>query len=128
MSLRNYESVFIAAPTLSNEAHDKLVATFEELIASNGGNLTDTNRWGRKTLAYEINNFKEGIYTQFNFEGSGELVKELERRYRLTDSVIRYLTIRLDQSQKLIAKGAARRKRKEARSKKPRAKMDKPNA
>jgi small subunit ribosomal protein S6 len=127
MSLTNYESVFIAAPTLSNEAFDQLVSTFEEIITTNGGELVATNKWGRKTLAYEIANFTEGIYTHIEFDGDGDLVKELERRYRLTDSVIRYLTVRLDRPRKLVAKGNVKKKRKEARNKRRKDRMEKAN-
>lgn len=127
MSLTSYESVFIAAPTLSNEAFDQLVSSFEEIIKTQGGELIATNKWGRKTLAYEIANFKEGVYTHFEFEGTGDLVKELERRYRLTDSVIRYLTVRMDRPQKLVAKGNVRKKRKEARNQRRKARVEKAN-
>jgi len=117
MSSRNYESVFIIAPTLSADAQDRLITTFEEIITSMGGNLLATNKWGRKTLAYDIKDFKEGYYVEFDFEGNGEIVKELERRYRLSDPVIRYLTVRVDRAMKLAAKGSERRKAKEAKSK-----------
>ncbi|MCB1052489.1 MAG: 30S ribosomal protein S6 [Acidobacteria bacterium] len=118
MNHTNYESVFIAVPTISEEGMENLVGNFEEVIRSHGGNLTATNRWGKKRLAYEIKKFNEGIYTQFEYEGDGALVAELERKFRLSDSVIRYLTIKLERPNKLVAKGAAKRQAKEARSKK----------
>lgn len=118
MNHTNYESVFIAVPTISEEGMENLVGNFEEIIRSHGGNLTATNRWGKKRLAYEIKKFNEGIYTQFEYEGDGALVAELERKFRLSDSVIRYLTIKLERPNKLVAKGAAKRQAKEARSKK----------
>jgi len=120
MNPTHYESVFIAVPTISEEGMESLVGNFEEVIRSQGGELTATNRWGKKRLAYEIKNFKEGIYTQFEFTGSGAVVAELERKFRLSDSVIRYLTVKMERPKKLVAKGAARRQAKEARSRKKR--------
>ncbi len=118
MSSMTYESVFIAAPNISEDSVAKLVGGFEEIITTNGGTLMTTDKWGRRKLAYMINNFREGVYTVFEFEGDGATVNELERRYRLNDSVIRYLTVRVDRKAKLVAKGNARKKQKEARKRK----------
>lgn len=109
MHARAYESIFIAMPTLANDAVESLVKLFEDLIQEKGGNVTATNVWGKRTLAYEIRKFKEGIYVHYEFEGDGEVVKELERRYRLNDSVIKFLTVRLDSANKLKEKGKAQR-------------------
>ena len=116
--MRPYESVFIAAPTLSPDAQEKLVATFEEVIKEKGGTLVNTISWGRRTLAYEIKKFRDGVYTIFEFQGDGDVVKELERRFRLNDSVLKYLTIKQERKEKLLNKGATRRQAKaEARTK-----------
>ncbi|MCB1044811.1 MAG: 30S ribosomal protein S6 [Acidobacteria bacterium] len=115
MSSMTYESVFIAAPNISEDAVEKLIGNFQEVINSHEGQLTTTDKWGRRKMAYPIKNFREGVYTLFEFEGNGDTVKELERRYRLTDSVIRYLTVRVDRKAKLVAKGNERKKIKEAR-------------
>lgn len=111
--MSNYESLFISTPNLAPDVLDRLVKFFEDLIEEHGGKLNNTIRWGRRQLAYEIENYREGVYTIFEFEGGGELVKELERRYRLNDSVLRFLTVRTDRKQKLMKKGAAKRQAKQ---------------
>ncbi len=116
--MNTYESVFISAPTVAPEAHDKLVSHFEELIANNGGTVLNTVRWGRRQLAYEIKRFRDGIYTIFEMEAPGDLIKELERQYRLNESIIKFLTVKTDRKKKLIQKGTAKRQAKqEARQK-----------
>lgn len=119
--MRSYESVFITAPTVGPEAYDKLVGTFEEVIAQNGGDLLKINKWGRRTLAYEVKRFKEGIYTIFEFDGSGELVTELERRFKLNDSVIKFMTVKTERKKKLENKGSAKRKVKQDKKAKRKA-------
>jgi len=122
LTLRPYETMFIALPTLTNEALEHLIETFEGIIESTGGKLIETDKsWGLRKLAYEINDFKDGYYTIFRFEGNGDVVKELERRFRLSDSVMRYLTVRDERKQKLIAKGTARKDAKMAKKKKRQA-------
>ena len=119
--MRTYESIFITAPTVGPEQYDRLVETFTEVINDNGGNLVNTTKWGRRTLAYEIKKFREGIYTIFEFEGSGELVKELERRFKLNDSVIKFMTVKTERQKKLVQKGTAKRKAKQDAKAKRRA-------
>jgi len=111
--MRTYESMFITAPTVAPEAYDSLLDTLAEVISNGGGKLNNTIKWGRRTLAYEIKKFKEGIYTIFEFEGPNDLVKELERRFKLNDSVIKFMTIKTERKKRLTAKGAARRKAKQ---------------
>jgi small subunit ribosomal protein S6 len=114
--------MFIALPTLTSEALDHLVETFESIIASTGGKLIETDKsWGLRKLAYEIRDFKEGYYTLFRFEGNGDVVKELERRFRLSDSVMRYLTVRDERRQRLAAKSAAKKNAKLAKKQKRQA-------
>lgn len=116
--MTSYETIFIAAPTLSPDAQETLIGSYEELIKEMGGNLTNTIKWGRRNLAYEIKKFKDGVYTIFEFEGNGDLIKELERRFRLNDSVIKFMTIKTERKKKLQRKGAkARQAKADARSK-----------
>jgi small subunit ribosomal protein S6 len=96
MKTNHYESVVIV-----NAAHedDQIEATFsrvEELIKSNGGEISDIDKWGRKRLAYPIRKSKSGYYFVYKFTAPRELVAKLERAYRLDESIIRYLTIVLD--------------------------------
>ena len=111
--MRNYESMFITAPTLTPDAYDRLVATFEEVVTGNGGEVSNTIKWGRRTLAYEVQKFKEGMYTILEFAGPNDLVKELERRFKLNDSVIKFMTVKTDRKLRLENKGSARRKAKQ---------------
>ncbi len=110
--MRNYESMFITAPTVAPEAYDRLIGNFEEVITNGGGAVINTNKWGRRALAYEIQKFKEGIYTIVEYEGPNDLVKELERRLKLNDSVLKFMTVKTERKKKLEAKGSAQRKAK----------------
>jgi small subunit ribosomal protein S6 len=98
--MRHYETIFIASPTLTDEQSDELVKQFEGIIAEQGGELLKTDKWGRKKLAYEVQKFSEGYYTLFEMNAGPSLVAELERRFRNHDSVIKYLSVRLDEAEK----------------------------
>ena len=98
--MRQYESIFIASPMLTEEQADELVKYFEGIIAEQGGELLKTDRWGRKKLAYDVQKFSEGYYTLFELTAGTKLIAELERRYRNHESVIKYLSVRVDETQK----------------------------
>ena len=98
--MRRYETIFIASPTLTDEQAEELVRHFEGIIAEQAGELLKTEKWGRKKLAYEIQKFSEGYYTLFEMNAGPTLVAELERRFRNHDSVIKYLSIRMDEAEK----------------------------
>ena len=109
--MRQYESIFIASPTLTEEQLDELVKYFEGIIAEQGGELLKTDRWGRKKLAYEVQKFSEGYYTLFEITAGPKLISELERRYRNQESVIKYLSVRIDDIQKSAGRQKARYER-----------------
>jgi len=98
--MRHYETIFIASPTLTDEQSDELVKQFEGIIAEQGGELLKTDKWGRKKLAYEVQKFSEGYYTLFEMNAGPDLIAELERRFRNHDSVIKYLSVRMDEAEK----------------------------
>lgn len=98
--MRRYETIFIASPTLTDEQSDELVKQFEGIIAEQGGELLKTDKWGRKKLAYEVQKFSEGYYTLFELNAGPTLIAELERRFRNHDSVIKYLSVRMDEAEK----------------------------
>jgi small subunit ribosomal protein S6 len=104
--MRRYETIFIASPVLTDEQADELVRHFEGIIAEQGGELLRTDKWGRKKLAYEIQKFSEGYYTLFEMNAGPNLIAELERRFRNDDSVIKFLSVRMDEQ----AKAADRQK------------------
>jgi small subunit ribosomal protein S6 len=104
--MRRYETIFIASPVLTDEQVDELVRNFEGIIAEQGGELLKTDKWGRKKLAYEVQKFSEGYYTLFEMNAGSNLIAELERRFRNNDSVIKFLSVRMDEQ----AKAADRQK------------------
>lgn len=91
-----YESVFILKPTLDEENINANVEKFKDVILNSGGQVENVDLWGKRKLAYEIKKFNEGIYVLINFMGEPDLSKELDRNFRITESVIRHLIIRLE--------------------------------
>ena len=105
--MHEYETVFILDPGLDeNQVNDEVEKT-SNLISSHGGKILDVQRWGRKRLAYEINKKRDGVYTMIKHESTGETVKELERRLRLNDSVMRVLTVIAGPEWEIPAEGEA---------------------
>ncbi|MDP3682718.1 MAG: 30S ribosomal protein S6 [Ignavibacteria bacterium] len=96
MRRNNYESGIIINATLDDTQIDAIVAKFKELIANNGGDLKNTDLWGRKRLAYMIQKHKVGYYVFFRFEAPSEFIIKLERMYKLEENILRFLTLKLD--------------------------------
>ena len=109
--MRRYETIFIASPTLTDEQADELVKQYEGIIAEQGGELLKTEKWGRKKLAYEVQKFSEGYYTLFDMNAGPNLIAELERRFRNHDSVIKYLSVRMDEQTKAAERQKVRYER-----------------
>ncbi|HWQ10534.1 MAG TPA: 30S ribosomal protein S6 [Holophaga sp.] len=109
--MRRYETIFIASPVLTDEQVDDLVRNFEGIIAEQGGELLKTDKWGRKKLAYEVQKFSEGYYTLFEMNAGPSLIAELERRFRNHDSVIKFLSVRMDEQAKAADRQKARYER-----------------
>jgi small subunit ribosomal protein S6 len=101
---RTYELMFIVRPDMVEEDQDKLVSTLESAVTSNGGTLKSVERMGKRRLAYMVRRFQEGIYILLNVEGGGGLMQELERRLRVSEPVIKFLTVRIDEEQKRLDK------------------------
>ena len=91
--MTKYETTFILEPGLDEAKVNDEVERVAQWIRDLGGELLDTQRWGKRRLAYEINRKRDGIYTLIMYQAPGALVKELERRLRLNESVIRVLTV-----------------------------------
>jgi small subunit ribosomal protein S6 len=108
-ALRTYELVYIVTP----EATEELIASIHEQVEQTtqrmGGSLSKTENWGRRKLAYEIKRQKEGVYVLEVIEGTGELMKELDRRLKVVDQVIRHLVVRVDQEQRVVERTRTRR-------------------
>jgi len=111
--MRRYETIFIASPTLTDEQAEELIRNFEGIIAEQGGELLKTEKWGRKKLAYEVQKFSEGYYTLFdiNVDKNVGLIAELERRFRNHESVIKYMSVRMDEQTKAAERQKVRYER-----------------
>lgn len=108
--MRTYEVVFIAAPNTTEDDLNKLNSQLEHVVTDLGGKVTKTDVWGRKKLAYKIGKHDEGVYVVLYIEGTGHEIAEVERRLRVSDLVIRHLTVRTDEDLKRAAKLKSRRK------------------
>jgi small subunit ribosomal protein S6 len=91
--MRNYETLFILQPSLDQEAIKANIEKFTGVIENGGGVVENVDEWGRRKLAYPINKINEGYYTLINFKANTELPKELERVFRITDGVMRFMVI-----------------------------------
>lgn len=94
--MRKYETMYILRPTMEEEARTQTVERFNALVAEQGGTMTEVKEWGIRKMAYPIQDFKEGYYVLLHFDAEPEAVAELERVFKITDDVIRYMTIRQD--------------------------------
>ncbi len=101
---RTYELMFIVRPDMTDEDLDKLISTLESQVSTAGGTLKSVDRMGKRRLAYHVRKFQDGIYILFTIEGSGAVVRELERRLRVTEPVIKFITVRVDEEQKRLDK------------------------
>ena len=101
---RKYEVMFILRPDTSDEDVDKLLHTMETNVAATGGKVTGFERMGKRRLAYTVRKFQEGIYILAFVEGPGSVLKELERRLRVQELVIKFITVRTDEEEKRLAK------------------------
>jgi len=112
---RTYEVVFIVDPGVGDDEVMRLSETVQKIITSQGGHIVKTEMMGRRQLAYEINHKREGTYILLEIEGSGAEIAELERRMRVSDQILRYMTIRVDEDRRRAEKLKERRARKAAR-------------
>jgi small subunit ribosomal protein S6 len=101
---RTYELMFIVRPDMTEEDQDKLISTLETAVTSSGGQVKNMEKMGKRRLAYMVRRFHDGMFILLTFEGSGGLVHELERRLRVTEPVIKFLTVRIDEEQKRLDK------------------------
>ncbi len=101
---RTYELMFIVRPDMPEEDQDKLISTLESVVTSSGGAMKSVEKMGKRRLAYMVRRFHDGVYVLLTVEGSGGLIHELERRLRVTEPVIKFLTVRIDEEQKRLDK------------------------
>jgi len=109
---RQYEVVFIVDPTADDEEVARLTESFKQIVTDQGGTITKEESMGRRQLAYEILHKTEGNFMLLEIEGSGREIAELERRMRVNDRIIRYITVRVDEDRRRAEKFKAKRARK----------------
>jgi len=112
---RQYEVVFIVDPAADDDEVTKLTESLKQIATDQGGTVTKTESMGRRQLAYEILHKTEGSFVLLEIEGSGKEIAELERRMRVNDRIIRYITVRVDEDRRRAEKFKAKRTRKAAK-------------
>jgi small subunit ribosomal protein S6 len=112
---RTYEVMFIIDPKTAEDDITRLSENLQQVIADQGGTVTKNEDMGRRQLAYPIGRVNEGHYILFEVDGTGHEIAELERRMRVNDQVIRYMTVRVDEDRRRAEKFKAKRARKASR-------------
>ena len=125
---RTYEVIFIVDPGAAEDDVMKLSEGVQKIITGQGGRITKTEMMGKRQLAYEINHKKDGSYVLLEVEGSGKEIAEVERRMRVNDQILRYMTVRVDEmrqrAEKLKERRARKAERKAGNSKAKKAALD----
>jgi small subunit ribosomal protein S6 len=106
---RTYELMFITRPDMADEDLEKLISTLESQVTAGGAAVKNVERMGKRRLAYMVRGFQDGIYVLLTLEGGGEMISELERRLRVSEPVIKFLTVRVDLEQKRVEKVKGKR-------------------
>ena len=110
MADRQYELVYILPADATDEQVAELHQQVEGVVSRLNGHIERTENWGRKRLAYEIGHNKEGVYVLEVINGSGELMKELDRRLKVMDQVLRHMIVRVDQEKKVVERTQTKRR------------------
>src|SRR5438552_358250 len=113
--MRVYEELFIVKPDSPEEEVDAYIGQVKDLISNAKGTIEKVDKWGVRKLAYRVSKYNEGLYVLVQFTSTPELVKEIERRMRVTDMVIKFITVRVDQKMKKITKRKKHREKRAAR-------------
>ena len=115
--MRTYEILFIIRPDVPEEEIDGIVEPLKNVVTGAGGSVDKVDKWGKRRLAYRVQKTREGFYVllQFTTGAAGETVKEIERRLRVSDQVIKFLTVRIDQELKRLEKLKKKREKRPLR-------------
>jgi len=105
--MRIYEELFIIKPDVPEEEVDQFVEQLRTQLTAAGATVDKVEKWGKRRLAYRVDKYREGTYVLLEFTAEADTVKELERRLRVSDMVIKFLTVRIDKTRKRLAKRAA---------------------
>jgi small subunit ribosomal protein S6 len=119
MNNRTYEVMFIVRPDVEEADLDKLIEGFSGNITAGGGEIKSVEKMGRRRLAYTVRKFNDGFYVLLNVAAPGNLIAEIERRLRVSEPVIKFITVRMDEEEKRLAKVKALRDTKVKRSAQP---------
>jgi small subunit ribosomal protein S6 len=101
---RFYEVMFIVRPDVADEEVDKLIAGFEQTVTNGGGAIRSTEKLGKRKLAYMVRRFNDGNYVLLTIDADGVVIAELERRLRVSEPIIKFITVRMDEEEKRLAK------------------------
>ncbi len=113
--MRVYEVIFIIRPDVPEAEVDALVEQMQQGVTGAGGEVAKVEKWGKRPLAYHVAGQREGIYVFFEVNGTGDTLRELERRLKVTESVIKMISVRVDEERKRLAKLRHRREHRAAR-------------
>jgi small subunit ribosomal protein S6 len=105
--MQTYETLFVTTPTLTEEEERSTVETLLQIVTDGGGSLVTNERMGRRRLAYPIEKHTDGVYIRFLYDSDAAVPKELERRIRLSDRILRALTVKLETKRAVAAKEQA---------------------
>ena len=117
--MRIYEIMFIVRPELPDEELDRIISQVEGVVTSTGGTVQKAEKWGRRRLAYDVKKCREGHYLLFTIESDPGTVREFERRLKVSDQVVKFLTVRVDEELKRLEKLRRKREKRAARRKAP---------
>ena len=109
MASRQYELMYILPPETAEQQATELHDQVAQIVERMHGQIEKTENWGRRKLAYEIGHFKEGVYVLEVINGSGELMKELDRRLKVIDQVVRHMVVRVDEEKRVVERTRTKR-------------------
>jgi small subunit ribosomal protein S6 len=110
MADRQYELVYIVPPDTTEQQASELHTQLESVVSRMHGHIDRTENWGRKKLAYEIGRHKEGVYVLEVINGSGDLMRELDRRLKVMDQVVRHMIVRVDEEKRVVERMQTKRR------------------
>lgn len=113
--MRIYEELILLKPDSTDEIIDPIVEQVRQTVTGSGGAIDKVDKWGTRKLAYKVSKYGEGIYVLVQFSAKPEIVKEIERRLRVNDAVLKYITVRIDETLKWLEKRKKMRDKRAAR-------------
>lgn len=110
--MRQYETAFLITPKLEEEETEKLIEQMAEVVKKKKGKMVNIEKWGKRRLAYPIDKMDEAVYVFFHYQGDPDIPHELQRRFRQTETILRYLTLKKDEQAQPRKKTKTSRKEK----------------